>query len=94
MCSFQTHEDVVKLFDDANSITPKGISMIHLNDSAKEFGSQVDRHAALRTGHIWYHSDEGLKSLIKISKDYGMDLISETDNPIGDSMLVERYMQT
>jgi deoxyribonuclease-4 len=92
MCSFQTHEDVVNLFDAANYIAPKGISMIHINDSAREFGSQIDRHSALRTGHIWYNSDEGLRSLIKLSKDYGMDLISETDNPIGDSMLIQQYM--
>ncbi|CAH6420791.1 Endonuclease IV [uncultured virus] len=92
MCLFQTHEDVVKLFDAANSITPSGISMIHLNDSHKEFGSHVDRHAALRTGYIWYNSDEGLKSLIRISRDYNLDLISETDNPIGDSMIVQQYI--
>jgi len=94
MCSFQTHEDVVKLFDEANAIAPKGISMIHLNDSMVQFGSHVDRHAPLRTGYIWSQSDEGLKSLIKRSKEYGMDLISETSDPIGDSKLVERYMQT
>ena len=92
MCSFQTHEDVVKLFDAANSITRKGISMIHLNDSAKEWESRVDRHAPLRTGYIWTQSDEGLQSLIHISQDYGLDLISETDNPVADSLLVSHYM--
>src|SRR5690606_22896129 len=92
MCSFQTHEDVVKLFDAANGIAPKGISMIHLNDSTKPFGSQVDRHASLRNGYIWSESDEGLKSLIKISKSYGMDLVSETDDPVSDSILVNNYM--
>lgn len=94
MCSFQTHEDVVRLFDAANSIAPKGISMIHLNDSTKPFGSQVDRHAPLRNGYIWSESDEGLKSLIKISKSYGMDLVSETDDPVSDSILVNHYMNT
>lgn len=92
MCKFETHEDVVKLFDMANYIAPKGISMIHLNDSAKPFGSRVDRHAALRTGHIWSQSDDGLVALIDRAKEYGMDLISETDNPIGDTMLVQQYM--
>lgn len=94
MCSFQTHEDVVKLFDAANSIAPKGISMIHLNDSARPYGSQVDRHASLRNGYIWSESDEGLKSLIKISKCYGMDLVSETNDPVSDSILVDHYMNS
>lgn len=92
MCKFETHEDVVKLFDAANYIAPKGISMIHLNDSAKPFGSQVDRHASLRNGYIWSQSDEGLAALISRSKEYGMDLISETDNPVGDGLLVQAYM--
>jgi deoxyribonuclease-4 len=92
MCSFQTHEDVVRLFDSATNIAPKGISMIHLNDSAKPFGSRVDRHASLRNGHIWSQSDEGLRSLIEISKSYGMDLVSETDDPASDSVLVDYYM--
>ena len=92
MCSFQTHEDVVKLFDAANSIATSGISMIHLNDSAKEHGSQVDRHAALRRGHIWHRSDEGLKSLIHLSKEHGLDLISETEDPVADNRLIATYM--
>jgi endonuclease IV len=92
MCSFENHEDVVKLFDVANSIANKGISMIHLNDSAREYGSKVDRHASLGAGYIWHQNQESLKSLIRISKDYGMDLISETDTPSKDTMLVEYYM--
>lgn len=92
MSSLQTHEDVVKLFDNANGIAKKGISMIHLNDSAKEYQSQVDRHIALRSGYMWYHSDEGLKSLLNISKDYALDLISETNDPVSDSLLVDQYI--
>ncbi len=92
MCKLETHEDVVKLFDIADSITSKGISMIHLNDSVKDFGSRVDRHAPLKQGYIWSRNDEGLKALIKMSKDYGMDLISETPDPIGDIAIIEQYM--
>lgn len=92
MNPLQSHEDVVKLFDAANYITSKGISMIHLNDSTKEFASQVDRHAALRQGYIWSRDDEGLKSLVQISRDYGMDLISETNDPGADAILVEQYI--
>lgn len=92
MCSFQTHESVVDLFDQAGAIMRKGISMIHLNDSDREFGSCVDRHAPLRRGHIWSQSDRGLRSLLEISHDYGLDLISETKDPVADSILVQRYM--
>lgn len=92
LCSFQSHEEIVKLFEDVQSIAPKGISMIHLNDSTKEFGSHVDRHAPLRQGHIWYHSDEGLAALIKLSKAHGIDLISETSDVQGDIELVKKYI--
>lgn len=91
MNSFQTHEDVVKLFDMAGNIATKGISMIHLNDSATAFGSQVDRHAPLRSGYIWNQSDEGLKSLVQISTDLGLDLISETSDPYTDNAIVQSY---
>lgn len=87
----QTHEDIIRLFDENNYITGKNISMIHLNDSMKPFGSRVDRHAALKQGHIWSRNDEGLKSLVKLSKEYGIDLISETNDPLGDIRLIERY---
>lgn len=91
MCSFQTHEDVVKLWDMVSSIAPKGISMVHLNDSTKAFGSRVDRHAPLRQGHIWHNSDEGLHSLIKIASECGLDLVSETKDPFGDIALIKSY---
>lgn len=92
MNSFQTHEEVVKMFDIVNSITYKGISMIHLNDSATAFGSHIDRHAPLKCGHIWNNSDDGLKSLIHISNDLGLDLISETSDPYNDNLLVQSYL--
>jgi deoxyribonuclease IV len=92
MCSFQTHEDVVKLFDAGQAIARRGISMIHLNDSLKEYQSQVDRHAPLRQGFIWARSDEGLRSLLNISRSQGLDLISETPDPASDIRLVNRYM--
>lgn len=92
MCEFQTHEDVVKLFDMASSIAPKGISMIHLNDSTKPFKSQVDRHAPLKQGYIWSRNDEGLKSLVKISTDLGIDLITETSDPNHDRKVISSYL--
>jgi deoxyribonuclease-4 len=92
MCKFETHEDVVKLFDAASYITSGGISMIHLNDSMKAFGSQVDRHAPLRQGYIWSESDEGLRSVIKLSRDHAIDLISETKDPLNDVSIVQKYL--
>jgi deoxyribonuclease-4 len=91
MNSFNTHEDIVKLWDEADAIATRGISMIHLNDSKVPFGNKIDRHEALRQGHIWYHSDQGLKALIKRSKEYGLDLVSETSDPIGDNLLIRQY---
>ncbi len=92
MSSFATHEDVVQLFQEASSIVPNGVSMIHLNDSTKTFGSRVDRHQVLRQGHIWYHDDEGLKSLVQIATDMNIDMISETPDPIADARLVRSYI--
>lgn len=94
MSRFDNHESVVKLFDASESIMRKGISMIHLNDSKVDFGHRVDRHASLRNGYIWRESDEGLKSLIALAKDSGIDLISETDDPFGDMTLIRSYQQS
>jgi deoxyribonuclease-4 len=92
MCKFETHEDVVKLFDAASYILPRGISMIHLNDSTKAFGSHVDRHAPLRQGFIWGENDEGLRSVVTLSRDHALDLVSETKNPFQDAMIVQTYL--
>lgn len=92
MCQFRDHEDVVTLFDEAQSITHKGISMLHLNDSARPCGSRVDRHEVLRKGHIWYREDDSLRSLLTMSHDMGLDLISETSDPGADMQLVKRYI--
>ncbi len=93
ICSFETSEDVVKLFDISNSIVNKGISLIHLNDSVKPYKSHVAKYAPLREGYIWSSSDESLRSLLQISQDYNLDLISESPNPIADVMLIERYLK-
>ena len=91
MNKFETHENVVELFTTAQSIVPKGISMIHLNDSTKPFGSRVDRHAVLKQGHIWYHEDDGLRSLVELCTDLSIDMISETPDPEADALIVKTY---
>jgi endonuclease IV len=48
-------DEVERLFKDASLTLPKNVRIecIHLNDSKKEFGCHVDRHACLGKGHIW-----------------------------------------
>lgn len=88
MCQFENHEDVVKLWDGVDDICRQGISLLHLNDSQKAFGSRVDRHAPLGQGFIWNKSRESLKSLIHIATDYGLDMISETKDFVNDLMVL------
>lgn len=76
--SVQTHEDVVKIFDMCESVYGRNPDVIHLNDSKVSFGARVDRHEGLRKGHIWYESDEGLKSLLNYCYDQDIDIILET----------------
>lgn len=94
MCEFQTHEDVVKLFDLSEECAPKGISMIHLNDSKKPFGSRVDRHEVVGDGYIWKNNKTGLKSLVDICYNKCIDLISETEDPKKDMETVKRILES
>lgn len=91
MCEFQTHEQVVKLFDSAQNIMSKGISLLHLNDSNRPFNSHVDRHAPLTKGHIWSRSQEGLHALIKLCKDFELDMVPETTDPANDISVMKFY---
>jgi endonuclease IV len=74
----QTHEDVVKLFDKSQEVYGRDPDVIHLNDSLVQYGDRIDRHEGLRRGHIWYQSDEGLKSLLDYCYSEDIDLILET----------------
>lgn len=76
LCEFRDHEDVVKLFDEVDNIAKLGT--IHLNDSLTPYKSLKDRHQNLRQGHIWYKSDESLKSLLNICFDRSIDVVLET----------------
>lgn len=92
MCRFDTHESVVNLFDEADAIVRGGISMIHLNDSSKAYSSRVDRHAALSAGYIWNRELEGLASLARLSRSYGLDLVSETGCGANDSAVISAVL--
>jgi len=88
-----THEDVVKLFDDIESVTGGKPDVIHLNDSKKPFGGKVDRHEILCGGYIWHEEDEGLKSLLNICYDQDVDCILETPDNTRDLNLIRtKYM--
>lgn len=57
--------------------------LIHLNDSMKDFGSKMDRHACLGTGKIWGKSFESLIYLLEKCKNipivletHGVDMIT------------------
>jgi deoxyribonuclease-4 len=82
LSDFGSHESVVKFFEEAESIAPGGVSLIHLNDSKVEFGRRVDRHANIGQGHIWSgkEKEEGLQSLIQYCFEKGIDMILETPN--------------
>lgn len=92
LCKFSEYEEVVKLWEGVESFTPRGISMLHLNDSLVSFGNGNDRHAPLETGHIWHREKDGLKALLSMARDKNLDLISETSDVANDINLVERYI--
>lgn len=74
-------EGVDQMFADIESVQSAGqgtVDLIHLNDSEVAFGSCVDRHALLRTGHIWSKSDEALKHLLRIAGHKKIPIVLET----------------
>jgi deoxyribonuclease-4 len=70
------------------STTP--LRMIHLNDSEKVFGSRVDRHAPLGTGHIWKENKSGLKRLLEWATSRSWYVVSETGNPFLDWEVIQK----
>lgn len=88
-----THEDVVKLFDDIEAVTGNNPNVIHLNDSMKTFNSKVDRHENIGSGYIWSENKEGLRSLLDICYDQDVDCILETPDSSRDLDLIRsKYM--
>lgn len=93
MCDFQTHESVVKFFDEVEGICRKGVGLVHLNDSNKPFGSHVDRHAPLCQGHIWSTDATGLASLVQRCYDDGIDMITETSDGHSDMAILNKLSE-
>lgn len=95
VANLQSHESVVELFDFFDSISPKILSLIHINDSARDFASRVDRHAPLCSGYIWRSQGlDGLHSILDIATDKSIDLISETSDPISDINYINTYIKS
>lgn len=66
-------DQYIKTFDDIIGL--RYISLIHLNDSKREIGSNIDRHESLGKGYI---GKDGLKYITKLFKQYSIPIILET----------------
>ena len=55
------------------------VRLIHLNDSAVEYGSHVDRHALIAEGHVWSHDQTSLKMWMDECSSRGIPMVMETD---------------
>jgi len=75
----------LKEFDD--TIGLKRLALIHLNDSATEFGSHKDRHAHIGEGKIGL---AGFEAIVKSKKLKNIDLILETPWDGGKSIGVKK----
>lgn len=92
----QSHEDIVKFFDEVENAKGGIPDVIHLNDSKKVFNSQVDRHECITEGFIWgngvlgseENEKEGLKYLLERCYEDRIDCILETPNATKDLTLI------
>ena len=91
MLSFENPEGIVNLYEELLSITPHGVSLVHLNDSLTAYNSRSDRHAALGTGQIWGSSTDSLTRLLELCTSEGIDLVTETDDAPSDIALLSTF---
>jgi apurinic endonuclease APN1 len=61
------------------SIGIKNIALIHLNDSAKEFNSGIDRHETIGKGYIFSKDNLSITYIINFAKQHNIPLILETN---------------
>lgn len=85
-------DSVVKLFDMAQTYS-NGIGLIHLNDSKVDYKSNIDRHAGLGKGKIWYKNKDSLKELIQRCDEDDINLVLETDSQLKDLKLIESFKE-
>lgn len=65
------------------------VKLIHFNDSHRELGSKVDRHATIGVGYITLTSDAGLKYIAGIAKRFKIPLILERSYKIEADLVDE-----
>ena len=94
MCQFADANDTSRLLEEYEALWPKKLRVIHLNDSAKGFGSRVDRHAVLKQGHIWRERTESLKTLLDWAIQEDIEVISETPDWVGDLLVIRELYYT
>ena len=70
-------EEYFKNYD--KNIGIKNIGLIHLNDSAKEFNSGIDRHETIGKGFIFSKNNEAITFIINFAKQHNIPLILETN---------------
>ena len=72
-------EELIKYFSTFDKlINIENLSMVHLNDTLKELGSKINRHAPIGSGYI-FKDKQNLINLISILKRYNINIILETD---------------
>jgi deoxyribonuclease-4 len=91
MCAFEKKEDIVKLFDNVESVTGHKVNLVHLNDSKETFKSNKDRHAPLSQGYIWYKKKSSLEDLIYRCIEGEIDIVGETSDPMADFELIRSF---
>ena len=94
MCQFAGTADTGRLLEEYEASWPKKLRVIHLNDSAKPFGSRVDRHAVLKQGHIWRERTESLKTLLDWAVQQDVEVISETPDWVADLVVIRELYYT
>jgi deoxyribonuclease-4 len=60
-------------------INIKNLLLIHLNDSLKEFGTLINRHAPIGKGYIFSNDKSSLIYLINFGKSHNINFVLETD---------------
>jgi deoxyribonuclease-4 len=72
-------EELIKYFSKFDKLIGiENLSMVHLNDTLKELGSKINRHAPIGEGYI-FKDKQNLINLINILKKYNINMILETD---------------
>lgn len=76
---FASGYNLKEYFKEFNSIfKSKKPLLIHLNDSEKELGSLIDRHAPIGKGYIFSNNKDTLQYTLQYAKKYNIPIVLET----------------